>query len=67
MRGMPARNAFAYTIKDAQAMGAPGKSSIYELAKQGHLKFIERKPGCPVMIDGDSLRAFLGVKLDEVA
>ena len=44
-RAPPARNAFAYTIPDAQAMGAPSKSAIYDLAKAGHLKFIEKKPG----------------------
>jgi hypothetical protein len=66
-RAPPARNAFAYTIPDAQAMGAPSKSAIYDLAKAGHLKFIEKKPGCPVMLEGNSLRMFLGVKLDEVA
>jgi hypothetical protein len=66
-RALPARNAYAFTLLDAQSMGAPSKSAIYDLVKGGHLKFIEKKPGCPVMLEGDSLRAFLGVKLDEVA
>jgi hypothetical protein len=66
-RATPARNAFAYTLPDAQAMGAPGKTTIYQLAKAGILEFVEKKPGCPVMITGDSLRALLGVKLDEAA
>jgi hypothetical protein len=65
-RALPARNAFAYTLPDAQAMGAPSKSAIYDLAKKGDLKFIEKKPGCPVMLEGNSLRTLLGVKLDEV-
>ena len=48
-------------------MGAPSKSAIYDLVKAGHLKFVEKTLGCPVMIEGDSLRNLLGIKLNEVA
>ena len=30
-RAPPARNAFAFTLVDAQMMGAPSKSAIYDL------------------------------------
>ena len=60
-RAMPAANAFAFTIRDAQAMGAPGKSTIYEMIKDGRLTTIEVE-GCPTMITGDSLRALLSGK-----
>jgi len=66
-RAPPARNAYAFTIPDAQSMGAPSKSAIYDLVKAGHLKFVEKTLGCPVMIEGDSLRNLLGIKLNEVA
>ena len=65
-RAPPARNAFAYTLKDAQSMGAPGKSRIYELAQQGVLKLI-KVPGLQTMIEGDSLRRLLGVDEDVAA
>lgn len=55
----PSRGAFAFTIEDAQAMGGPGRTKIYELAKRGELKLI-RIAG-RTMVDGDSLRALLGV------
>lgn len=58
-RALPARNAFAYTIPDAQAMGAPSKTTIYQLVKAGRLKFVEA-PGCSRMLEGDSLRSLLG-------
>ena len=64
-RALPAANAFAYTIKDAQAMGAPGKSTIYELEAKGVLK-LTRRPGLPTMVDGDSLRALLRADSDTV-
>jgi hypothetical protein len=51
--------AFAYTIPDAQSMGAPGRTKIYELAKDGKLKLL-RVAG-RTLVDGASLRALLGV------
>jgi hypothetical protein len=64
-RAMPARNAYAFTIKDAQRMGAPGKSTIYEFVKAGRLTFLKREPGLPVMLTGDSVRALLGINLED--
>jgi hypothetical protein len=49
--------ALAFTIPDAQAMGAPGRTTIYNLAKQEKLKLL-RVAG-RTMVDGDSLRALL--------
>jgi hypothetical protein len=50
--------AFAFTIRDAQAMGAPGRTSIYALAKEGRLKLL--KVGRRTLVDGASLRSLLG-------
>jgi hypothetical protein len=56
-RASPDPAAFAFTIPDAQAMGAPGRTSIYKLAKQGRLKLL-RVAG-RTLVDGDSLRTLL--------
>jgi hypothetical protein len=51
-------NAFAFTIDDAQRMGAPGRTKIYELIAAGRLESVVvagRR-----MIVGDSLRRLLG-------
>jgi hypothetical protein len=64
-RALPAQNAFAFTIEDAQAMGAPGRTTIYALAKVGRLKFI-RVDG-RTLITGDSLRVLLGVADESAA
>jgi hypothetical protein len=58
-RPAPCPNAFAFTIPDTQAMGGPGRTKIYDLAKSGELKLI-RIAG-RTMVDGASLRALLGV------
>jgi hypothetical protein len=58
-RAEPSSNAFAYTIEDAQKMGAPGKSKIYELAASGRLKLFNIDGR--TMVNGDSLRALLAV------
>jgi hypothetical protein len=55
----PSPHAFAYTIEDAQAMGGPGRTKLYQLAKSGRLKLIH--VGGRTLVDGDSLRALLGV------
>jgi len=57
-RAEPSRNAFAFTIADAQTMGAPGKTKIYQLAESGRLKLFNVDGR--TMISGDSLRALLG-------
>jgi len=64
-RALPAQNAFAFTIEDAQAMGAPGRTTIYALAKVGRLNLI-RVDG-RTLITGDSLRALLGVADESAA
>jgi hypothetical protein len=59
-RAPPSPFAFAYTVKDAQAMGAPGRTLLYDMLKDGRL---ERVPDDPrTMITGASLRRLLGVK-----
>jgi hypothetical protein len=57
-RALPAPNAFAYTIEDGQAMGLPGKTTIYELVKAGRLAFIHVRGR--TLIKGDGVRALLG-------
>ncbi len=51
--------ALAFTIEDAQRMGAPGRTKTYELIAQGKLKSVV--VGGRRMIVGDSLRALLTV------
>jgi hypothetical protein len=58
-RPAPSPNPFAFTIEDAQAMGGPGRTKIYDLAKRGELKLID--VAGRTMVDGASLRALLGV------
>jgi hypothetical protein len=49
--------ALAFTIGDAQAMGAPGRTTIYKLAKHGQLQLL--RVGGRTLVDGDSLRVLL--------
>ncbi len=60
-RPAPVVHAYAFTIPDAQAMGGPGRTKIYELAKGGKLKLV-RVAG-RTMVDGASLRALLGITI----
>jgi hypothetical protein len=60
-RAAASPNAFAFTIRDAQSLGAPGRTKIYALAKAGRLTL--RKIDGRTLIDGDSLRDLL--KADE--
>jgi hypothetical protein len=66
IRAMPSPYAYAFTIEDAQRMGAPGKTAIYQLLREGRL---QRAPDAcgRTMITGQSLRALLGVEEDAVA
>ncbi len=59
-RAAAAPHAYAYSIPDAQAMGAPGRTTIYKLAKEGKLKLV--KVCRRTMVDAASLRALLGVE-----
>jgi hypothetical protein len=62
LRAQPSPNAFAYTQEDAQAMGGPARTKLYELRMDGTLKsFVD--PAGRVMIVGDSLREFLRVNI----
>jgi hypothetical protein len=61
LRALPAANAYAFTIEDAQAMGLPGKTTIYKMIKDGLLEVRDRR-----MLTGASVRRVLGVN-DEVA
>ena len=40
VRPTPSPDAYAFTITDAQKMGAPGRTKIYDLKKRGELKTI---------------------------
>jgi len=53
----PLPNAIAFRLKEARLMGGPARTTIYKLAKSGHLKLI--KLGGRTLIDGDSLRNLL--------
>jgi hypothetical protein len=66
-RAMPATNAFRYSINDAQAMGAPSRTKIYEMLKDGRLTRAPDVPGMPTGITGESLRALLGINEEAVA
>lgn len=59
LRAAPTPMAHAFRIPDAQAMGAPGRTKIYELAKSGKLKLLH--VAGRTLVDGASLRALLGV------
>lgn len=56
-RAAPSPDAIAFTIRDAQSLGAPGRTKIYELAKAGRLTL--RKIDGRTLIDGNSLRQLL--------
>ncbi len=49
--------AIAFTIPDAQSMGAPGRTKIYDLAKEGKLKVLH--VAGRTLVCGVSLRALL--------
>jgi hypothetical protein len=63
-RALPSPNALAFTIADAQSLGAPSRTTIDGLIKKGILKTVEA-PGCQVLITGDSLRALLTGKVKQ--
>jgi hypothetical protein len=56
-RAQPSRDAFAWTLPDYQALGGPGRTKIYELAKLGQLKLVT--VAGRTMVDGESGRALL--------
>jgi hypothetical protein len=56
-RSSPSPDAIAFTIRDAQSMGAPGRTKIYALAKAGRLLLL--KIDGATLVDGDSLRSLL--------
>ena len=62
-RAMPSPSAYAFTLHDAMAMGAPAKTKIYELGKKGVLDLFRDAAGRR-MVGGNSLRKLLGVKED---
>jgi hypothetical protein len=58
-RAAPSPYAFAYTVADAQSMGGPAKTLLYQMLKDGRL---QRAPDpTRTMITGKSLRALLGI------
>jgi hypothetical protein len=61
LRSLPSPDAIAWTIRDYQAMGGPGRTTIYHKGKTGELKLFTDKTGRR-MVDGDSGRALLSVK-----
>lgn len=70
VRALPAPNAFAYTISDAQSMGGPCKTKIYDLDKQlkadGKQLLFKDLAG-RTMVYGDILRELCGVKEEVTA
>ena len=56
-REAPPANAFAYRVDDACAMGGFGRTTAYELVKQGRLKLL--RVGGRSLICVGSLRALL--------
>jgi hypothetical protein len=58
-RPPPAANAFTYTVEDGQAMGLPGRTTIYKMINDGRLKTVD--VGGRTMLTGDSVRRVLGV------
>lgn len=64
-RAMPAANAFAFTVRDAQAMGAPGRTKLYELDKkliEAGRKLLFKDAAGRTMVYGDVLRELYGVE-----
>lgn len=56
-RAFPRHDAFAFTIDEFQALGGPGRSTIYKLFAEGKLKKIN--VAGRTKIEGDSGRALL--------
>jgi hypothetical protein len=57
-RAIQSPDALAFTIPGFQALGGPGKTSVYELGKRGVLKIFHDPLG-RTLIEGESARAFL--------
>ena len=64
-RPLPTANAFAYTLEDAQAMGLPGRTTIWKMRKAGVLE--EIVAGGRILLTGESVRRVLGVKEEAAA
>jgi hypothetical protein len=62
-RGLQRRDALAFTLAGYQALGGPGKTSVYELGKKGVLELFKDPLG-RTPITGKSGRAFLGIPED---
>jgi hypothetical protein len=60
-RVLQSPNAHVYTLPGYQALGGPGKTSVYKLAKAGKLEIFKDALG-RTLITGKSGRAFLGVE-----
>jgi hypothetical protein len=64
-RAMPVANAYSFTIEDGQAMGLPGKTTIYKMIKEGRLTTVD--VGGRTMLTGDSVRRVVGVQEEAAA
>jgi hypothetical protein len=53
-------DAVAFTVEGFQAIGGPGKTTVYALGKAGILKIYKDAIG-RTLITGDSARAYLGL------
>jgi hypothetical protein len=62
-RPMPAANAYTFTIEDGQAMGLPGKTTVYKMIADGRLQTVD--VGGRTMLTGDSVRRVLGANKEE--
>jgi hypothetical protein len=69
-RASPSPHAYAFTVHDSQAMGGPGKTKLYEIAKQlkaeGKTLLFKDAAG-RTMVVGDMLREPLAVKEEVTA
>lgn len=70
LRALPSPDAYAFTVHDSQAMGGPGKTKLYEIAKQlkaeGKTLLFKDAAG-RTMVVGDMLRELLSVKEEAIA
>jgi hypothetical protein len=56
-RYSPRPDAIAFRVSEVRQMGGPGKTKLYELARQGKLRLV--RVGGRTLVEGDSLRTLL--------
>ncbi len=53
----PNPEALAFRISEVQQLGGPGKTKLYDLARDGKLRLV--RVGGRTLVEGDSLRTLL--------